>query len=639
MRIVSCCLLLLVAVFAADAAWAHGGNFRESGPQGPGVDTPDVAPKVRRPTTTENATWIAGDWQTWWSLNRDAFLPDKRTVRRRALRTAASSLFGVGRVESSGLTRWERALEQGAVEIALPYLFEVLDPATPQDDRMIAAALLALGRIARDAAAVAVLKRYAADADQRMEVRESAVLALGLVRRSDRAAQLPAATLTAIRAFLIALFDEKDAPTRVRAFAIYSLGLLADQPYPDTLLQRDGRRVTQVLWERLRRRYAAAELPVALLTALGMQPRPGVPSGVLQGLRSIATDKPFRGRRWDAMRRSHALSAYARLDGPDWLSIVLWVLRGTREHVAVRAAAAIALNRRAPDLDDDDRGLAARSLYKSIPREAHWFAAGLEQIALAALLREDLLAGQTRLVETYRVARYLQRQAVRGRSMTRPYAALALGVACYGLEPVNRACAETLKDLRAALTKGLRHGRGSDEVLGAYAVGLGLAKADGAHSLLLDVLRDRKRSARLRGHCAVTLALLGRDTPLLRAALHKAAEERVSPFVHRGAVRALALLAAPETARKLLDQLETTRSRFAVGVVAGALGRFGDPAAARPLVRMAKDKVEGLRVRLMSVVALGLIFDPEPRPSRVRFTTDANYPSRTPALGQVFNIR
>ncbi len=38
------------------------------------------------------------------------------------------------------------------------------------------------------------------------------------------------------------------------------------------------------------------------------------------------------------------------------------------------------------------------------------------------------------------------------------------------------------------------------------------------------------------------------------------------------------------------------------------------------------------------IVALGLIFDPEARPSRVRLTTHANYPARTPSLTQIFNI-
>jgi len=638
------CLLVLLAlvlgpVLGAEEALAHGGNFRDTGQSGdPSKELPGMPPPRPPPVTTEDATWLAGDWETWWALHRDGFLPDKRAVRSRAEATASGSLFEMGEVRRASLTHWERLLNQGAIDTALPLLLEILDPSSPHDERLVASALVALGRIARDSSAVAVLERYARRSDLRIEVQESAVLGLGLLRRKDRTAQLDAATLTGVRDFLVALFDEKDAPIRARAFAAYSLGLLADQPYADTLMDRDGRRVTHALWERLRARYAAAELPVALLTALGMQPPRGVPSGVLDGLRTIAVGDAFHGRRWDALRRSHALTAYVRLDGEGWLPLVLRLIRGTREHVAVRAAAAICLHRRAADLDEDERLDAARSLYRWLPREPHWFAAGLEQIALGALLREDLMAGQTRLVEEYRVDRYLQREALRGRSMSRPYAALAMGVACHGLEPVTKTSAETLKSLRAALTKGLQYGRGSDQVLGAYAVGLGLARAAGAHAALLEILEDPKRDARLRGHCAVTLALVGRDTPTLREALQKAAEERVSPYVHTGAVRALALLAAPKTTRSLLDQLETTRSRFAVAVVAAALGHFGDPAAAQTLVRMARDRLESMEVRVMSVVALGLIFDPESRPSRVRMTMHANYPSRTSGLSQIFNI-
>ena len=56
-------------------------------------------------------------------------------------------------------------------------------------------------------------------------------------------------------------------------------------------------------------------------------------------------------------------------------------------------------------------------------------------------------------------------------------------------------------------------------------------------------------------------------------------------------------------------------------------------------VALAGDPVEGLNVRIMAVVALGLIHDPEPRPSRTLVTSHANYPSRTPALTQLYNIQ
>jgi hypothetical protein len=241
-------------------------------------------------------------------------------------------------------------------------------------------------------------------------------------------------------------------------------------------------------------------------------------------------------------------------------------------------------------------------------------------------------------VQSLELDRYLRREALRGRSLARPYAALALGLAVRDVGPVNKAVAHTLAEVHRALVRGLQHGRGADDVLAASAVALGVAQATTGYGALLEIVGDRKRGARLRACCAVALAQMGRDTPAVREALGAAAQERVSPWVHGGAVRALALLAAPGTTEDLLRQLETTRSRYAVAVVAGALGRFGDPAAAPALVRVARDRIESMRVRVMAVVALGLIFDPEPKPSRVRLSTHANYPSRTAALTQIFNI-
>lgn len=281
----------------------------------------------------------------------------------------------------------------------------------------------------------------------------------------------------------------------------------------------------------------------------------------------------------------------------------------------------------------------ARALTRWLPREPNWFAAGLQHIALASLLRADLAAGSAALVDELHVDEILKRGAERGRSMTRPYCALALGLAAYKIEPTTKTNAIVLKKVRGTLARLLARGRGADDALGAQAVALGLAGAASAHKVLLDILEDRKRGASLRGHCALALAQIGCNTLEVRAALHKAAAERVSPQVHLQAVRALAVLAVPEAAGRLVAQLERTRSRHAVAVVASALGRLGDPEATAMLVKLAGDRVEGLNVRIMSVVALGLIYDPEPRPSRVRLTMHANYPARTPALTQVFHIQ
>ncbi len=638
--------LLLFAVVAglwitAADAHAHGGNFRSGGGGGglarqpiPGEDD-DPPERV----VTERIGWLAGDWQVWWRLNRHALLPDKRSVRRRAGGgTTGSGLFEMGDAGTAGLDAWERALRVGALDRAVPYLLELVDVRAKTRPQMVAAGLIALGRIARDKTAIKELRRYAADESRILEVRESAVLGLGLLRRSDRSEQLDAATLTSLRRFLFEIFDDKDAPTRVRAFAIIAISLLSDQPYREDAVHRDGRRVTQALWQRLQRRYPSSELQVALLTALGRQPRDGVPSGVFLGLRAIASGKPFQNRRWDGLRRSHAMAAYARLDGPAWLPMALWAMRGTHDHVAVRAASAIAVAQRAPDLDTQERFRAARSIRRSQVREPHWFVRGLGQIASAFLLREDLRRGRKELLDELKVGHYLCTQTFDGRSLTRPFSALAAGISVYDVEPRNKETAVYIKRVRKELAKGLKRGRGSDQVLGAWAVALGLSGARGALEPLLDIVNDDKRGHGLRGHAAVALAHIGLDTPEVVDALHEAARERISPDVHLRAVEALALLAPPDTTERLLRQMANTKTRGAVAVVAGAIGSFGDPSAAKRLIEMATDDERPLIVRTMCVVALGLIFDPEPRPSRVHLTTHANYPSRTSSLSQAYNI-
>ena len=42
--------------------------------------------------------------------------------------------------------------------------------------------------------------------------------------------------------------------------------------------------------------------------------------------------------------------------------------------------------------------------------------------------------------------------------------------------------------------------------------------------------------------------------------------------------------------------------------------------------------------RALAVVALGLVLDPEPRPSLQRVAVGANYPSRTPSLHELLSI-
>ncbi|MDA1195835.1 MAG: hypothetical protein O2894_11705 [Planctomycetota bacterium] len=85
-----CALLALLvlstaAVVCAPAALAHGGNFREGGPQGPAQEDPTLPGERRAPAVvTVRDSWMPGDWNTWWQLNRGALLPDRFETRQRA---------------------------------------------------------------------------------------------------------------------------------------------------------------------------------------------------------------------------------------------------------------------------------------------------------------------------------------------------------------------------------------------------------------------------------------------------------------------------------------------------------------------------------------------------------------------------
>ena len=69
-----------------------------------------------------------------------------------------------------------------------------------------------------------------------------------------------------------------------------------------------------------------------------------------------------------------------------------------------------------------------------------------------------------------------------------------------------------------------------------------------------------------------------------------------------------------------------------------ALGRLGDLQAIPDLLAYAKDDSITEMAQALAVVALGLLTDPEPRPSILKLTKDANYPAATAVLFSAYAI-
>jgi len=635
---------LFLSIVAAEGARAHGGGFREV-PIGPGGGPQPASPELPAPVTVnpgsgsgrERASFDPGTWFTWWMLNGAAYLPER--FGEAAERTEVAGLFGVGLGRDGLRGLEERRMDEERARVLEPVLSGILDPAREESDVLVGTALIALGRSAGDPSAVAVLLRHAQDPRASQEIRESATLALGLLRRGDPNRRLPAADLARLRRHLLVLLDDEDAPQRVRAFAALSLGLLGDQPFLDEPFERHGLALTRGLWRRLFRRHASQDVPVALLTAIGMQPREGVAGGVTEGLRAIALGRPVAGRRFDPIERSHAVTALARLGAPGWWRVCLSVLPGTREHGALRAGALIALGAAAPELPAAEREAVAEAVRRSLRHEGQFVVEGQALIALSRLLRAEIdRPGSWSEEGVEGLGAFLRDQAASGSTLVRPFGAFALALLCHRLEPSTRTAAVLLKDCRCTLHETFVRGRGPDDLVAAYALACGLAGAEAASEPLCEALIDTGRSPFLRAQCAVSLGLLGRGTPGVRAALEKAQIERRSSAVYLEASRALSVLGVPGTTPRMLDRMRTTTARSSLAAMAAALGRTQDLDAGPALAEIALDGEASLDQRALAIVALGLLFDPERRPSRTRLTTFANYPARTPALQQAYNI-
>ncbi len=655
-------LTLLGLPHVTRAACAHGGNFRFGNPN-PGRPVGPPAPGPPRPgnlpppmTAPGEAKSPAGGgpaprafgtvgtlplrWTTWWSLRASAWALRPRPVLPGGPVTAPRKASGVvGEEPDTGRSYHELLVDRSLSRLVVPYLKEVVDPARRHPRTMVGAALIAWARIARNAGVVPILKYYASNRGSSLEIRESAVLGLGLLRRSGQDRPLSNDDLRSVRTMLLSLFDDKDCPTRVRCFALYALGLLADQGYGDEGMEKDGRLVSRALWIRLAERYPDRDLTVALLVALGMQPSEGIPSGMREQLRRLVLKKRALGRSWDSIERSHALLIYARLGAPDGIRLPTQVLANKRCTAPVQAAGAIALSQLAPSLHGEQRVEAAKALQRAILTQGHNHVVGLCYYALGDLLAADIRGGSIALLERPSIGHFLVHRARHGSSRERTYAALATGIALCDVALTSRPAAVFRHEAHTMLEWGVTTARGADDVVAAYVAAAGLAKAEGARPHLLAILRDDSRQPILRSHVARALGAMGRTDPKTILALRTAAKERLWAQVHLSATRALSALGACEACDDLLDQLKGDATRGAMVAVALSVGRFGNPKAADRLVALAKNHEAGIYVRAISIVAMGQLLDPEFPPSMATYTSSANFAALTPSLMQLYNIR
>jgi hypothetical protein len=569
-------------------------------------------------------------------LARPLWLPSREDARRRAALTGEAPLASPGAPAVGSKDGSDAEREDLVARTAVPLLLELSGPSTKHED-LRASALIALARLSTTEPAIRRVVETASDRRAPQLVRESAALALGLFRRTDVAQRLPACDVERLREAALEVFDEEQAPDRVRAFAAYAIALLGDQPFLEG--EAHGPELwVRLLWARLARPRASAELPAALFSALGHQPAAALPPSVREQLRALVVGRRVLGLPWNARERGHALTALARLAPAASARDLVRTLGRSSESAEVLRAAALSVGAHGAAYGAEQRTALFDALVRAVDHASDPWTRGLLRLAQGRLLAADLSSGAG-LLAASAAPRTLLAAAEQATGQERGYAILGLALAARATFHEGTGGAVWAQRARELMLEGLLRTREEDGERSANAVGLGLLGAEGAVPSLVPVVGDRSVGPRTRGHSAVALAQLqARGNESLRA-LVVALSERTHEDLRAHAALALSWLRSREALALLLRQAaDPEASEHVLAQTAVALGRLGDVGAVPTLAALAADRAHGPQGRALAVVALGLVLDPEPRSSLARLAADANYPAATDALRELLTI-
>jgi HEAT repeat protein len=562
-------ILAVVGVLAAAlplSALPHGGVYRGPG----GTVPPGSAPGGAGPTSGGGGAASPGSagvdpdsWATWWAYRRDPYLELKAAVHGDGTasrpRTPGAG-FPLGRGEVvDGSGAW-RPSEVAVRERIVPALREALRSADGVD--LESACLLALAKIGVDPAGESLVELLQSHLDAAVqEVAESAALGLGLCG-SERALAL-LADLLDDRESARARVGGAAVAMRTRAFSAYALGLGAARSRREDVRRFAVSRLAAALG---RERYAARDVPVAIVQSLGLVPL-----------------APPAERALQAWLAPHSPATAEQREG----AIVGLQLLGDG------------------DADELDREISAT--LERAARELEPLARGLAQVALGD---SSTRAGSGDDPERgAREARaFLLGRLAQGTTLSRPWAAFGLAL---GERRRLRQGWNATPEVGAALRAALAAAR-SPEERNALALALGLIEDREARPAVLELF-ESPASDDVRGTFAVALGLLRSDEArgVLAATVR---ESRFRPGLLRDASVGLALIGDKEAVALLAGELPKAGSLASQAALCAALGTIGDARAVESLVAFLQDGENSARARAFAAAALGNVADPSPLP-------------------------
>jgi len=594
---------------------------------GPPKPTPTGgSPRGNRPSATTGDGEAQGpdSWETWWFYNKDSFLGIKSAVAA-ANRThggypSDATEPGAG-IPSRDLVR----------KVVVPALHELIE--TERANDTTTGALMALARIGEpndlepQASVIPRMLRGLADPNQ--EIAETSALALGILR--SEAAIAPLTDLLAAAQAGRSLVKSREVPERTRAFAAFALGLAAHEARP----ARTRQMVARALVDALRDPNANTEVKVAAVLGLSLDRLDVEPvESTTAAWISRQTQIRFLMRvcadpKADRLVRAHATTALARLaaDAPLPLRVeaaevlVAALQPDSKAESEVVLSAVQGLGRLAGcgnDLvDRKARALLLRAIDAPDPQ-----ARGFALISLAEIGSR----GGEEEPGTAECRAAIANEATRGRSTSRPWATLALGLlerlrADRGGRPVEAS--------RLVLREWFASAHGRNEV-GAGAIALGLAREKRAESLLRSALA-RTNEDTGQGYVALALGMVGSQEAVV-ALRDVVRASRYRPLLLEQAAGALALIGDKEVSLEIAGLLAEARGLAAQASLAGALGFIGDARSIAPLLGILARKEVPTSARGLAAAAIGGVAEEWLLPWRAPISAGLNYRAPTATL-------
>ena len=578
-----------------------------------------------------DARWLDPTWDLWWHFHKEEFLELKRRVHSGGLSTEGFERGGA-LAPQAGL-----GLRPGPEQItreALPLLVEVLTK--EHNNELVTSALLAAGRVGElpgapaDARFAPLCARLLREPNQ--EITEVAALALGVLGSSENLALLQ--NLLHDDAAGREAAGTREVPMRMRSFAAFGLGVLAQHTQSNRTRQMIARALTD---ELARREGCATDTRVACILALGLVP--------LEVEREESSSAPWISRQTqlrfllefasDPQQRpllvAHAATALGELAAgttPEAkqavVDFLIGLLRRESSEVSVRESCLLALGELGDDdQDQEDKRVRTELRRTLISGQTSERAFALMSLSEAAARHGSGVEPGSALPECRDV---LLEELAHGKSRTRPWAALALGVLEFRLRHQGAAANPLLHE---ALRRALAGASGPDET-GACAIALGLAGDDEGALALGERLAGSGDDV-LRGYLALGIGLSGNHS-LAEGLRTTATSARYRPFLLQQCAVALALLGDKNLAPELANELRTANGQASQSWLAQALGMVGDTRTVPVLVGMVRDRALTDSARGNITSALGIVCDKDDLPWYHALSSRVNWRAATSTL-------